>query len=303
MTAMTMRVNGPAKAVAALAVVALAASAGTAAAAAPPVNNPPVVGLVVDGDKAKLSGADNLDAGWVTIKASSTKGAHSLWLFTPKPDTAPAKAQEAVDAMGDVRGNENQATSKAAADAAEVEKTLVALGGAAVAPGHPATFSVNLPEGEVSIGDLAGDAKKAATPIATLMLGDPGGAVRSAGDGNRVSVDSADGKVRIDAPESMSRAAKLRITNSAEKDWHFLGLHRLVEGADEKDVVAFYSGSGQSPFDAANSVVSAPLSGNGEEFMDYDLPAGRYAVVDSWVDSTDGTFYATKGAIRMVTLH
>ncbi len=303
MTGMTKRMRGSAKAAGALSVIALVASTGTAMAAAPPVSAPPVVGLVMDGGKAKLSGADNLDAGWVTIKASSTKGTHSLWLFTPKPDTSPAKAEEAGDALRDVRGNENKATGKAAADAAAVEKTLVALGGAAVAPGHPATFSVNLPEGEVSIGDLAGDAKKAATPIASLMLGDPGGAVRSAGDGNRVSVAAADGKVSIYAPESMSRKAKLRITNNDEQGWHFLGLHRLVEGADEKDVVAFYDGSGKSPFDAANSLISAPLSGKGEEFMDYDLPAGKYAVVDSWVDSTDGKFYASKGAIRMVTLN
>lgn len=302
MTGMTKRMRCSAKAVTALSVVALAAgSTGTAVAAAPSVNAPPVVGLVLDGGKATLTGAEDLDAGWVTFKASSKQGTHSLWLFTPKPETAPAKAQEAAEAMRDVTGHENKAKGTAA-DVATVEDTLVALGGAAVAPGHPATFSVNLPEGEVSIGDLAGDAKQATTPIAKLMLGDPGGAVRSAGEGNRVSVGSADGKASIDALETMSRKAKLRITNRDEKEWHFIGLHRLVEGANEKDVVAFYSGSGKSPFDAANSLISAPLSGKGEQFMDYDLPAGKYAIVDSWVDSTDGKFYATKGAIRMVTL-
>lgn len=295
------RVRGSAKAAAVLSAVALATSAGTAV-AAEPVNAPPVISLVLDGGKATVSGADDLDAGWVTIKARSTKATHSLWLFTPRPGTAPDKAQEAAQALRDVRGNENGAQDKAAADAAKVEKTLVALGGAAVAPGRPATFSVNLPEGEVSIGDLAGDAKDATKPIATLMLGDPGGAVRSAGDGNRISVASTRDGVRIEAPATMSRAAKLHIVNTSDRDWHFLGLHRLVDGADEKDVIAFYNGSGRSPFEEAHSVISAPLSGKGEEFMDYDLPAGRYAVVDSWVDSTDGKFYAAKGAIRMVTL-
>jgi hypothetical protein len=294
---MTMRVGGAAKAAAALSVVALATSAGTAVAAAVPENAPPVVSLVMENGKAKLSGAEDLDAGWVTFKASSTKGTHNLWFFTPKPETAPEKATDGIEAMSNVRDNRAKKS-----EVAQVEKTLVAFGGAAVAPGRPVTFSVNLPEGEVSIGDLAGDAKKAATPIATVMLGDPGGAVRSAGDGNRVSVGSVDGKVQIDAPETMSRKAKLRVTNRDDAKWHFIALNRLNDGAEEKDVLAFYEGNGRSPFDPAHSMLTAPLSGKGEEFLDYDLPAGKYAIVDSWVDSSDGKFYAAKGAIRMVTL-
>lgn len=308
MSGITVRLKGRATAVAALTVLALAPSTGTALAVAPDPSGPPIVDLVFDGDKVKLTGADSLDAGWVTIKATSTTKPHSLWLFTPKAGAAPAGAQKAVQAMRDVRGNEGQ-SPKAAAEGrtqqrpadnvAAVEDTLVGLGGALVTPKRPAIFSVNLPEGEVSIADLAAGAEKAATPIATLVLGDPGGAVRSAGNGSRVTIDE---NARIQAADALPRTGKLRISNVGEKKWHFLELEKLKEGKGQKDVVAFFSGSGTSPFDTDSSIATAPLSGGHEEYLDYDLPAGTYVFVDSWVDSSTGKFNASYGAIRMVTL-
>jgi hypothetical protein len=288
----------------------VAISAAAAATASETVQNaPPVVGIVLDGDRVKLTGADDLDAGWVIFEASSTKLARSLWFFTPKQGVEPEQAKKAGAAMRDVRGNdgrtptaaaEGTAQKRAAANAATVEKSLVALGGAFVAPGRPATFSLNLPEGEISISDLAAAADRAATPIASLMLGDPGTAVRSAGDGSRVSI-GRDGT--ISAADSLARKGKLRISNLDDERWHFLGLSKLKDEATEQDVVAFYGGSGKSPFDgAANTAATAPLSGGREEFLDYDLPAGKYAIVDAWVDSKNGKFYAAQGAIEIVEL-
>lgn len=308
MSGITVRLKGRATTVTAVAALALLAGTGSALAVGPDPAAPPIVDLVVDGDKVKLSGADSLDAGWVTIKASSTTKALSLWLFTPKPGASPAGAQKAVQAMRAVRGNEGQ-SPKAAAEGqpqqrpadnvSTVEDTLVGLGGALVTPKRPAIFSVNLPEGEVSIADLAAGAEKAATPIASLMLGDPGGAVRSAGNGSRVTIDE---NARFEAADTLSRTGKLRISNVGEKKWHFVELQKLKEGKGEKDAVAFFSGSGTSPFDTDNSIATAPLSGGKEEYLDYDLPAGTYVFVDSWVDSSTGKFNASYGALRTVAL-
>ncbi|MGQ0467412.1 MAG: hypothetical protein ACT4QG_19110 [Sporichthyaceae bacterium] len=308
MSGITAHLKARGTAVTAVAVLALAAGTGTALAVAPDPSAPPVVTIALDGDKVKLSGADGLKAGWITIKASTTTKPHSLWLFTPKPGAKPAGAEKAVQAMQAVQANEGQSPEAAAEggpqqkpanNVATVEDTLVGLGGALVTPKRSATFSVNLPEGEVSIADLANGAEKAATPIAKLMLGDPGGAVRSAGNGSQVTIDE---KAQIQAPDTLPRTGELRISNVGDKKWHFLELHKLQEGKGEKDVVAFFSGSGTSPFDPENALGTAPLSGGVEEYLDYDLPAGTYAFVDSWVDSATGTFNASQGAIRMVTL-
>lgn len=284
-----------ARTVAALAVLAMVPATGTAPAADKDENAPPVVTIRLDEGEPKITGADKLSAGWVTIKVSAKKSEHNLWLYTPKPGV------HAEDADMAGKGVRAARTGNGRSAAATAENSLIALGGAFVGPKRPATMAVKLPQGEVTVTDLATDPQKVGTPLTLLKLGAPGKAEPDAGAAARVSIDDA---ARIQAPATLPRTGELRIANLAERKWHFLGLQRLTERADQKDVEGFFTGGGKgkSPFDPAHSTAAAPLSGGREQYLSYDLPAGRYAFVDAWVDSATGKFYAAQGAVRVVTL-
>lgn len=284
-----------ARTVAVAAVLALVSATGSAVAADKDEKAPPVVTIRLDEGEPKVTGADKLPAGWVTIKVSAKKNEHNLWLYAAKPGVHAQDADMAGQGVRAARaGNGRSAASTA-------ENSLIALGGAFVAPKRPATLSVKLPRGEVTVADLAAGGQKAAAPLTLFKLGAPGMAMPGAGGAARVSIDGA---ARIQAPEALPRTGELRIANLGERKWHFLGLQKLTKDANQKDVEAFFAGDGKgpSPFDPAHSTAAAPLSGGREQYLSYDLPAGRYAFVDAWVDSATGTFYAARGAVRVVTL-
>lgn len=283
---------------------------GTAIAAESPAKTtPPVITIKLDEGEPKITGADKLAAGWVTIKVSATKSQHNLWLHTPKPGVAAAQADRAGEAAqatrngrpGPSAASTTSASKRSAADATAAEDSLIALGGAFVAPGRPATMAVKLPTGEITVTDLAAAAQPGGGKITLIKVGEPGKSVRAAGNEPRVSIDDS---ARIQAPAKLARKGELRISNLAASKWHFIGLQKLAKGAGEKEVVAFFTNPGQapSPFDPAASTASAPLSGGREQYLTYNLPAGKYVFVDAWVDSTTGKFYAAQGAIKLVTL-
>lgn len=283
---------------------------GTAIAAeSPGSTTPPVVTIKLDDGEPKITGADKLAAGWVTVKVTATKSQHNLWLHTPKPGVAAAQADKAGEAAQSARNGRQgpsaasteNVSKQAATDATTAEDSLIALGGTYVAPGHPARIAVNLPMGEITVADLAAAAQPGGGKITLLKVGKPGKAVRAAGSAIRVSVDET---AHIQAPAKLARKGELRISNLAASKWHFIGLQKLAKGQGAKEVTAFFAAPGQapSPFDPAASTASAPLSGSHEQYLTYNLPAGKYVFVDAWVDSTTGKFYAAQGAIKLVTL-
>ncbi|MGQ0466856.1 MAG: hypothetical protein ACT4QG_16215 [Sporichthyaceae bacterium] len=292
-----------------LGLLALMPVGSAVAAESPGKTTPPVVTIALDEGEPKITGADKLAAGWVTFKVTATKTQHNLWLHTPKPGVAAGKADKAGEAANTARNGRpgpkaastETISKQAAADASSAEDSLIALGGTYVAPGRPATMAVKLPPGEITVADIAAANQPGGGKITLLKVGAPGKAVRAAGKSVQVSVDDA---ARIKAPAKLARKGELRVSNLAASKWHFIGLQKLAEGKGEKDVAAFFANPGRtpSPFDPAASTAAAPLSGGREQYLSYNLPAGKYVFIDAWVDSSTGKFYAAQGAIKLVTL-
>lgn len=318
---------------------------GAAVAADTPAPSAPTVSILLKKEKATVSGADKLGAGWVSFTVRTDSRARSLWLYSPKPSVskadvaqgeaavrkvrdgqgqpekeaagqtsaaktsdapakqakAPAKKADAPAKKADAPATKADAPAKrAAGDAATAEKSLLALGGVFVAAKGKATFMANLPQGEVRIIDL-GD-KNAKAPLAVLAVGGPGKQVRPAAATGTVVLDDSS---RIQAPEKLKRSGQLLITNAAASKWHFIGLQKLAKGVTKKDLAAWFDNPDpkrKSPFDPKHSAAGAPLSGGRSQYLGYDLPAGRYALLDAWVDPESGRFHAAQGGFRIVTL-
>ncbi len=229
-------------------------------------------------------------------KASFTK---------PKKDDVEDKSAKKKRMEGPTaaeRSARNKAAQKLAADAQAAEKSLIALGGAFVAPKRPTTMTVKLPEGEITIADLA-MGKGKTVPITVLKVaGKSGKDTRDAKGAKTIELDDSS---RIQAPATLPRKGELLFSNIASAKWHFLGLQKLAKGATENDLVAYFDSkdaSREAPFDARYSAAAAPLSGGRSQYLSYDLPPGKYALLDAWVDSETGRFWASQGASRVVTL-
>jgi hypothetical protein len=297
---------------------------GVAVAADTPAPSVPAVSISLKKDKATVTGADKLGAGWVTFTVRTDSTARSLWLYSPKPNVSKAEVAQGEAAVRKVGAAEGQSEKEAAAakkasaakkaeakkaeapakraagDAATAEKSLLALGGVFVAAEEKATFMANLPQGEVRIVDLAD--KDAKAPLAVLAVGGPGKQVRPAAATGTVVLDDSS---RIQAPEKLKRSGQLLITNAAASKWHFIGLQKLAKGVTEKDLATWFDkpdAKRKSPFDPKHSAAGAPLSGGRSQYLGYDLPAGKYALIDAWVDPDTGRFHAAQGGTRIVTL-
>lgn len=194
------------------------------------------------------------------------------------------------------------AARRAAADAATAEKSILALGGVYVGPKGSQSVVLNLPKGQVTVVDLAAAKQGDADPLTVLTVGAP---AKTGDPGKADGTVFLDESSRIQAPEKLPRAGELLITNQSVSKWHFIGLQKLAKGATENDVVAWFDSPGAKrkyPFDPKHSVAAAPLSGGYSQYLRYDLPAGKYALVDAWVDPDTGRFFASQGGTRLVTL-
>ena len=200
------------------------------------------------------------------------------------------------------RAKSDAAAGQARTDTSMAEKTLLALGGVYVAPKRTATIVVNLPQGQVTVADLAVGKETKTVPLTVFKVG-PAGKQRAPGKGAaQIFLDESS---KIQAPEKLKRSGQLLINNESMSKWHFIGLQKLAKGATENDLVAWFdspAGKRKYPFDPAYSIAAAPLSGGRTQYLSYDLPAGKYALIDAWVDSDSGRFYASQGGTRMITL-
>lgn len=200
------------------------------------------------------------------------------------------------------RKKSDAAAEKAKMDTSVAEKNLIALGGVYIAPKRTATIAVNLPQGQVTVADLAVGKETKSVPLTVLKVGAAG---KKTAQGKATATVFLDESSRIQSPEKLARTGRLLINNESTVKWHFIGLQKLAKGATENDLVAWFDSpkaKRKYPFDPANSVAAAPLSGGRSQYLSYDLPPGKYALIDAWVDSESGRFYASQGGTRMVTL-
>jgi hypothetical protein len=258
--------------------------------------------ITMTGNSAKLSGTKHLKAGWVTFRITSRTGGNNLWFFAAKPgrDVSAAAAVHKPRAQP-VAAPESAVATTQRADAAmatKAEQSLVALGGADTTVQRAATVTVELPAGTVYVEDIA---NSAAVRVATLHV--HRGPGRHHPHPNVYISD--DGNNSIVAPATLPRTGLLKFGNVArgDRDWHMLEVVRLTDPTTPKSTVArYFASEADNPFTLPDFVGSAPTSGGHAEYVSYSLPAGTYAVVDYWVDSSTGHMHSADSPVAIVEL-
>lgn len=271
---------------------------------------PPVVTLAVKAGSTKVTGAKGLKAGWVTIKATSKDGPHSLWLYqyigtTTKPKAPAGSRVRAIPPPqpgSDTRPRKGGDQQRRISTAGGLEKEVLALGGFYVDPKHPVTMRVKLPAGEVEIYDRV--RMGYADPV-ILKVGKAGTAKGPAKPTANITVNDRN---TISAPGSLPRKGYLQFSNisTQQKNWHDLAIARLKSGRTAADVRKYFQTYKNDPFVApkgtsADVSGSAPMSAKRNQQVSYDLAPGNYAIYDAWLDE-NGKSNAGKGAVKVVKL-
>ncbi|HEX3828611.1 MAG TPA: hypothetical protein VHV82_15205 [Sporichthyaceae bacterium] len=272
---------------------------------------PPHVDVMMTATGIKLAGTRSVTSGWVTFRISAPDGEHHLWLVSPSV----GPRGDVSTPAGDIRSlwSVNAANPRAStvttphrpsADPQMVagyqrtaQESLIALGGAWVDAGHPATISAELPAGDVYLEDLGASAVSDAVlhvgwgkypPMPARPVGEI-----TEGDDNFVF-----------APPVLPGHGTLELANAddTETGYHFLVIRAMAAGATREDVERFFSsGTGPSPL-ASAALMSAPLSAGQSQFLSYALPSGEYAILDAWMDPVTGRVLAGDGALTTIRL-
>jgi hypothetical protein len=289
----------------------LVGGAGLVFATIPGPKAAPHVDISMTPTGVKLTGVHDITAGWVKFRVSTKAGSHHLWLVSPtqgpRGDVAtPTNDIRALWAVNPANPAAGAATTsrRPAVDPVTVtayqraaQEGLVALGGAWVDARHPATIHAELPAGDIYVEDL----DNPGAPVAVLHVRwgrYPPMPSRAAGQ-----ITEGDDNF-VFAPSVLPRHGMLEVQNAddAETGYHFLVLRALAPGAERDDVVRFFSsGTGPAPLGSAG-VMTAPLSAGQSQFLSYSLPAGRYAILDAWMDPATGRLLAGDGAVTTLRL-
>jgi hypothetical protein len=280
---------------------------GTSAVAATDATAAPVVTFAVKDGSAKVSGAKGLKAGWVTIKATSKDGPHSLWFYKYTGATkakAPAGSRLRAIRPADPDAAAGPPTkgerTRSISTAGGLERDYLALGGLYVDPKHPVTMRVKLPAGRISVLD------RFSTQMGDLTSLQIGSAGTAKGPGKPTATVTANDRNALTVPSTLARTGVLQFSNVSKQagSWHDLALRRLKKGKTAADVKRYFTTYKNSPFVEAkggseDASASAPLSAGRSHQVTYSLAPGTYALYDGWLDER-GNANAAKGAVKIV---
>jgi hypothetical protein len=277
---------------------------------------PPVVKIVLNGQKHTVSGAKGLTAGWVTFHISAKDGAlHDISVGSPRPGfsdaptkgvRAPQGVQRLAPHASDAPPGGASAPSKAevyrrqAAGAHDGDTSLRSLGGIRVTDARGADLTVRLPVGTTWISDLFSG---------TITIKAAKGS-NSSRPGHTDALISEGVDNVITSPPTLPRSGTLQFlnTNARGTQNHAIVLAQLTHGATKKAIEKYFAPNGYAT--GSVPIIDFPVTGGftgmspgTSNYLAYrGLKPGRYVLIDVAPDEKTGHVHAEDGSIRFVTV-
>lgn len=282
------------------------AGAGTLAAQpGAPARAVPAAGVIrVVGTSAGFTAPDRHPAGQVTFEVSTSHPEGGLFsLLKLRPGVA------LDDLLGDLMSGLSEDRAEAVAGGRAVQAKATLLGGAAVLPGQPISFTRLLTPGTyhlVNYRDLIeGGVEQAAERLGTLTITSRWSSARPPHAAATAVFALAGGHARFLMPTTLRSGSPLRMVNAMPQLGEAVFMP-VRPGTTRAQLVAFFEtvdqgGWADSPI--IGDPVGVPALGPGQAVVvEIPLPPGPYALVTWYPSLRDGTMLAALGQVEVVTI-
>ncbi|MDR3081391.1 MAG: hypothetical protein LBV60_10785 [Streptomyces sp.] len=286
------------------ALLAVATPAATAPAVADPVvesaaveaSEPQILDIKASGEGIQIPTAAR--PGQVTFRVSTTDP-KTGWVALVRPRAGVTFEQFRSSLLKII----NHTSADIIEGSAELRERAELLGGTVIHPDLPASFTKNLAPGTYwffdyqtirnenpwhSVLTVGGEPSTAAAPTPSAVL----------------TATMTDGQPVWDLQGSVTPGRPILYRNSFPEDQNAEAVFfRLAEDTTEEDLKAYineFSDSGQFPdhsgaLDLERGTGGLPMNAGETSLLQLTLEPGRYAVVDFFVDATDGTIFIKRG--------